>query len=809
AKLDEIAERQRKREHELEERERLRKEAILRGTPIDAPPKPTFELPGFAAPAAVAPAAAAASTGGKYVPRFKRSGPAETAAPPPAAQSDKWSSGKPDDRGVAPATVKVVVLLTLSWFVTQVILATASTGGKYVPRFKRSGPAEPAAPPPAAQSDKWSSGKPDDRGVAPAGDKWRPSFGGGSGASTGGAKSWTSSKFSRFNYRAVHCSSSNKDMVGRISFVDGWLAMFHYTMFSDPLSLLWVFKALLSLRVYYSGTMIGCWIMVGKIDPYLGGAPPRGACSHGGSHALLTCLAKDLLKQFLPDMFNYRAVHCSSSNKDMVGQISFVDGWLTMFHYTMFSDLLSLLWVFKALLSLRVYYSGTVIGCWIMVGKIDPYLGGAPPRGACSHVALYDLAWLSIWYSTVIEIHITGVSGKLLLNVTYARVSSMPLISSLPLFKGCGAVHRCVTMSILGGQGVVAFVCLLFWDYDRLRDLGGAAPRNSFQGLTPKSPSSWHRSLAPSPNLLSPVNPSTRRTTDQAAGGKLRDKNTEESWALLEDLALYDNESWNDPRDFAKPVKAISLPQDVLSTSDRCLIKLENQVQRLMAAHLAPKPPVQVNKVTSSCEICSGPHDTQYCMENPEQAFVDYVSSRIDEAGGKWYTFKPEQNNLGDTYNPSWKIHLNLRLSKFEPDFKQQSEMTNKIDPVLNAINDRITRALPSDTVKNRKLNVKSTSLSARSYPKEDPQCSSRIHESGEKGEEEKGDPGNINTDPPSPPDPSTLLIMKKCDDSFEEELEEDGSAVVGELEIEYSDTFPTRSELTYHKETAAWQLFG
>ncbi|GJY11703.1 MAK10-like protein [Tanacetum coccineum] len=29
------------------------------------------------------------------------------------------------------------------------------------------------------------------------------------------------------------------------------------------------------------------------------------------------------------------------------------------------------------------------------------------------------------------------------------------------------------------------------------------------------------------------------------------------------DLALYDNESWNDPRDFAKPVKAISLPHDV------------------------------------------------------------------------------------------------------------------------------------------------------------------------------------------------------------------------------------------------------
>ncbi|GJS77686.1 hypothetical protein Tco_0727567 [Tanacetum coccineum] len=79
---------------------------------------------------------------------------------------------------------------------------------------------------------------------------------------------------------------------------------------------------------------------------------------------------------------------------------------------------------------------------------------------------------------------------------------------------------------------------------------------------------------------------------------------------LLEDLALYDNESWNDPRDFPKPVKAIALPQDVLSTSDRRLIELENQVQRLMEAHLALTQPTQVNKITTSYEICSGPHDS-------------------------------------------------------------------------------------------------------------------------------------------------------------------------------------------------------
>ncbi|GJU04915.1 hypothetical protein Tco_1121345 [Tanacetum coccineum] len=63
-----------------------------------------------------------------------------------------------------------------------------------------------------------------------------------------------------------------------------------------------------------------------------------------------------------------------------------------------------------------------------------------------------------------------------------------------------------------------------------------------------------------------------------------------------QDLALNDNESWNDPRDFAKPVKAIALPQDVPSTSDCRPIELETQVQRLMEAHLALTQPTQVKE---------------------------------------------------------------------------------------------------------------------------------------------------------------------------------------------------------------------
>nr|GEY69271.1 MAK10-like protein [Tanacetum cinerariifolium] len=178
---------------------------------------------------------------------------------------------------------------------------------------------------------------------------------------------------------------------------------------------------------------------------------------------------------------------------------------------------------------------------------------------------------------------------------------------------------------------------------------------DSFQGLITKSPSSWNRPLAPSLNFYDNVNPVTRRTIDQSAGGKLRDLNAKESWALLEDLALYDNESWNDPRDFAKPIKATALPQNVSSTPNRRLIELENQVQHLMEAHLALTQPTQVNKVTTSCEICSGPHDTQYCMKDPEQAFVEYTSSRTDESGGLINTIIIHSEKQSGSYDENAK----------------------------------------------------------------------------------------------------------------------------------------------------------
>ncbi|GJW59567.1 hypothetical protein Tco_0108902 [Tanacetum coccineum] len=64
------------------------------------------------------------------------------------------------------------------------------------------------------------------------------------------------------------------------------------------------------------------------------------------------------------------------------------------------------------------------------------------------------------------------------------------------------------------------------------------------------------------------------------------------------------------------------------------------------------------------------------------------------------------------------------KISRFKSNFKQyQSEMTNKLDTFLKAFNDQMTGALPSNTIKNLKLNPNSTS-STRSYPTGDPQSS-------------------------------------------------------------------------------------
>ncbi|GJW69106.1 MAK10-like protein [Tanacetum coccineum] len=162
---------------------------------------------------------------------------------------------------------------------------------------------------------------------------------------------------------------------------------------------------------------------------------------------------------------------------------------------------------------------------------------------------------------------------------------------------------------------------------------------------------------------------------------------------LVQNICAFHGLRSEDPnqhlKDFLKLVDSLDL--NVPSTSDHRLIDLENQVQRFMESHLAPKPSVQVNKITSSCKICGGPHDTQYCMENHEQAFVDYASPRTDKVGVLAHA--PMYNAILDKYVKS------LKLGKNGSAFIQ-IKMPKKIkDPRLLILPSRLGDSKPFDTL--------------------------------------------------------------------------------------------------------------
>ncbi|GJY27847.1 hypothetical protein Tco_0403614 [Tanacetum coccineum] len=160
-----------------------------------------------------------------------------------------------------------------------------------------------------------------------------------------------------------------------------------------------------------------------------------------------------------------------------------------------------------------------------------------------------------------------------------------------------------------------------------------------------------------------------------------------------------------------------------------------------MEAHLAPKQPVQVNKITSHVRSVVVPMTVSTAWEISSKLLSNMrprTPTKLEASGtlanqSKTISVTPAirhgkfTQTLGLVSN--FMASHDARFSKFEANFKkQQSEMTNKIDTVLKAITNRISRALPSDMVKNPKLNVNSTSLvlSARSYPMEDPQSTHR-----------------------------------------------------------------------------------
>ncbi|GKA19096.1 hypothetical protein Tco_0699011 [Tanacetum coccineum] len=76
-----------------------------------------------------------------------------------------------------------------------------------------------------------------------------------------------------------------------------------------------------------------------------------------------------------------------------------------------------------------------------------------------------------------------------------------------------------------------------------------------------------------------------RYEIDRAAGGKLHNNNADESQEIIENLALYDHEGWDETNEFVKSVKAISTPQGPSPQPQALETTFEARIRDYMAAH--------------------------------------------------------------------------------------------------------------------------------------------------------------------------------------------------------------------------------
>ena len=78
------------------------------------------------------------------------------------------------------------------------------------------------------------------------------------------------------------------------------------------------------------------------------------------------------------------------------------------------------------------------------------------------------------------------------------------------------------------------------------------------------------------------VNYHSKRSIDQAAGGKLRNKNASESWKVIEELASNSNEEWEEDPDAESACEIVTLPSKTTSITEESLGELERKIAYLL-----------------------------------------------------------------------------------------------------------------------------------------------------------------------------------------------------------------------------------
>jgi hypothetical protein len=177
----------------------------------------------------------------------------------------------------------------------------------------------------------------------------------------------------------------------------------------------------------------------------------------------------------------------------------------------------------------------------------------------------------------------------------------------------------------------------------------------------------------------------TKRTIDRAAGGKLRDKNAEESWAIIEEVAADNHEMWEFNHTIKAAINAVSTSGGTTEIPDELLCKLEAKVDYFEERQRRPLSPRRAI-VNSVSKPTSAPLSESPSRENVE-TFQNYAPP---------YSPPKELSSKFEARMREYMATHSDRLARFEEAvYKQKEEMQEKMNEMMSLLEEYANQRTP------------------------------------------------------------------------------------------------------------------
>ncbi|GKF21384.1 hypothetical protein Tco_0070022, partial [Tanacetum coccineum] len=159
---------------------------------------------------------------------------------------------------------------------------------------------------------------------------------------------------------------------------------------------------------------------------------------------------------------------------------------------------------------------------------------------------------------------------------------------------------------------------------------------------------------------------------------------------IIENLALYEHEGWNDSKEFVKPVKAISTPQSTSKTPDRRLLELEDQINFLLkGSRPTPRPSSMHIPQAYTEAVYSNPRPQNQNGPPKQNPFIFHEHTGPN----------PQPQALGTTFEARVRDYMvahTERMERFENAiFKQREEINDRMTEMFKLLKELTTSRVP------------------------------------------------------------------------------------------------------------------